>query len=267
MSSPRFKVTAQMLQKKINMNGLPGYFTVGNGPGMTAADDIDTELKRQDARTASSVPEKYRKLFDRIEGLIGIRYAAGGETSVTLPVAPTGDIQVFRNFPGRFGNGMRIFNYNPAILGPVRADDRPGMGATKPYSTRTADDAMHTVTVDGVDSKKLNLGVTLAKGDHIIVDFNHDAMGDCMELVTCVLELAGAEILRSMPTTGLGTAANDKATTWEKNAQMYLKRLNGQMGDYLTGIDFFDRLKLVPELETRMSGGTRPVAAGYGGLL
>lgn len=259
--TPRFKLVADDLAKKINPTGAPGYFAVGAGPGQVPEAVINVELKGQEARVCSSIPEKWGKMLDRFEGLIALRWADAGQTVIVLPFAPTGDVQVFKNYPSNFGNGMKVFG----------GSNWPGKYPyQKPYSSRTADDSMEsseytieTAEESGVTS--LTLAAALEAGDHVIMDFNHDSMQNCDELRMCVLELAAAEILRGYPT--MSENVGDKISAWEMNAQMFLKRLWNAEGGYRTGVQFFDRIKLAPELETRISGGTRAVSPGYGALL
>lgn len=250
MPTPIFKLTASDLERFVNPTGNPGYFKIGNGVGLVPQEIAEGHLNAQEARVASSIPEKWRRMYDRIEGLIAVRYAEGGETTITLPVPPTGDIQVFLRYPGNFGNGMKSF----------RAAD----GTQKPYSARTAADALTGWThVEG--ESEITLPAPLQEGDHLIVDFNHDSMDQCLELRTCILELAAAELLRFYPV--MSENVTDKISGMEQNAHLFLKRLWNGDNMYRTGIQFFDRLRLVHELETRIAGGVRRVAPGYGALL
>lgn len=248
MPTPIFKLTAADLETKINPTGAPGYFKVGSGAGQIPTAIIDAELKSQEARVSSSVPEKWRRMYDRIEGLVAVRYATAGATQITLPLTPTGDIQVFVNYPGNFGDGMKPF---PSLD-----------GSLKPYAARTAANALTGWTVAGA---VITLPAPLAEGDHVIVDFNHDSMEQCYELRMCILELAAAEMLRGFPT--MSENVTDKISGWEMNAQLFLKRMWNSENGYRTGIQFFDKLKLVQELETRIAGGVRRAAPGYGALL
>lgn len=249
MSATRyFQLEATDLEEFINPNGLSGYFAVGSGPGQVQTDKVEKTLRLQEGRVSSSIPWKYGRQLTRFEGLIGIRFAAGGETTVTLPVTPTGDVQVFKNYPSAFGNGMRVW---------PRGD-----GTLKPYRARTADDALTGWTRS---EAVITLPEALEEGEHIVVDFDHAALNQCDELVLCVLELAAAETLRNART--MSESVSDKVAAWEKNAQMFLKRLSNPESDYRVGLQFFDQLKFVPEEETRISGGTRPVSPGMGQLL
>lgn len=246
MTTPIFKLTTTDLQTHINPTGQDGYFKVGSKPGQVPAAVAESTLLNFESRVVSSIPEKYRVRTDRIEGLIAVRWATEGQTTFTPPVTIGSDLQVFVNYPGNFGNGMLIF------------------GATqRPYSSRTALDATIGCTVDD-ETNVVTLPVELTEGDHVIIDFNHDAMEECLELRMCILEMAGAEMLRSMP--GLGDNVSDRVEKWELNAYSFLKRMWNADNNYKTGVQFFDRLKLVSELETRISGGVRH-GVGIGGML
>jgi hypothetical protein len=263
MATQWFKLEADDLQEFINPQGLPGYFKVGSGPKEVPVAVVDKFLNRHDARVASSVPEKYARCFRRIRGLIAVRYAVGGETSVTLPLTPSGDVQVFKNYPAAFGGGMQQFGFIPTASS--RDLEAQYSGTLKPYASRTAADAWSGCTLgEDEDAAVITFPEALEAGDHIVVDFNHDALDQCYELQQCVLELTAADTLRNFPT--LSENAADKVSGYETNAVLFLKRLQNDQG-FKTGLQFFDRLELVGEEETRISGGVRQVAPGFGQLL
>jgi hypothetical protein len=259
MATQWFKLTTTHLQNFVNPAGLIGYLKFGSGPKEIPTAIGEDTLKRQDARVCSSVPEKFARCFRRIRGLIAIRYAAGGETSVTLPITPSGDVQVFRNYPAAFGDGMRRFGRLAA--GSSRNLDAAS-NSFKPYRDRNADDAWSGCTVEGA---VVTFPEALEAGDHVIIDFSHDALDQCYELQQCVLELAAADILRGLPT--LSENVTDKIAGFETNAILFLKRLSNGENSFRTGLQFFDRLELVPEEETRTAGGVRQVSPGMGQLL
>lgn len=247
MATPVFKLTAADAALTINPTSKAGYFVVGSAPGQVPSAVIEKVLNNFEARVLSSIPEKWRMKTDRFEGVIAVRWATEGQNTFTLPVAAKNDLQVFVNYPGIFGNGMKVF------------------GATqKPYGSRTALDATIGCTLDGTNTI-VTLPIALAEGDHVIVDYNHDSMDECLELKMCVLEMTAAELLRGMP--GLGDNVSDKVNTWELNAYTFLKRLWNGENNYRTGLQFFDRIKFINEMETRISGGTRNTGIGMGGLL
>ena len=238
------KLTADEVQQKVNPMGLEQYFVVGSGDRQVPEILVLAELKRQEAQVLSSLPEKYRRLLGRVDGLIAVRYATAGQTTVALPLEPSGGLRVFRNFPSLFGRGMRA----PA-------------GTLKPYRDRTEADALAGCTATG---GLVTLPVALASGDNVVVDFEHDGMGACEELRAVVLGLTAAEMLRGFPSASENVA--DKIHGWETNAMLFLRRMWSADG-MKTGIQFFDRLDIVEELETRQTGGVRPLGPSMGGLL
>ncbi len=256
MATPAFKLAALDLQRKINPLSTPGYFMVGVGQGQVPTAVVDVELLNQECRVLSSLPEKWRRMTARYEGLIAVRFATAGQTTFTPALKPTGDTQVFVRYPSSFGGGMKTFS-----CGGERGAS--SVGTLKPYAARTAEDAASGWTIDG--DGEITLAEALAAGDHVIVDSDHDSMDQCHELRMCVLELAAAEMLRGYPS--MSENISEKVGDWEKNAQMFLKRLWNADDTYRTGVQFFDRLKLVGEMETRITGGTRRISPGFGGLL
>jgi hypothetical protein len=264
MATSILKLTAADVAAKINPLSHAGYFTIGSQAGQVPTDIVDSALAEQEAIALSSIPEKYRKITNHFDGLILLRFAVGGETTLTCPVAPTaGTILLFRNFPGPFGRGMTQFYGQPGtnyyISAAVSTADRQ-----IPYSERNADDAM-TETTDWTldeDGVTINLVTAATRGDHYIADYDHDGMGDCQELRGVVLTLTAVEMLRRFP--NLSENISDKISGWSTDAQLYLRRMWGG-SEYKTGIQFFDRLDLVAEFETRMTGGTK--RWGQGGML
>lgn len=245
MATPIFKIIPAELQEKINPTNSAGYFQVGSKPGQMPSALIEKELLNQESRVLSSIPEKWRKMTDEIQGLIAVRYAYSGQITFTPPLAISGEFKVFINYPGLFGNGMKVFG-----------------NTQKPYFNRLKSDAT-VCTYDSL-TNTVTLPYALAEGDHVIIDFRHDGMADCRELRMCVIELAAAETLRSYPT--MSENISDKVSSWELNAYTFLKRLWNADNNYKTGVFFFDQMKLVDEFETRISGAVRRTSPG-GGLI
>jgi hypothetical protein len=252
MPTDVYKATALEVQEFINPLQTPGYFMVGSQPRQVPIVIVENQLKNQEARVNSSIPEKWRCMLDRIEGLISVRFAYAGQTKFTPIIKPTSDTQIFKNYPSNFGKGMKVF---------------AAIGCQKPYVSRTNNDALDSETDWTMNSEtgEITLATALEKGDHIIMDFDHDSMSECLELKMCVIELASCEMLRGYPT--MSENVNDKVSGWETNAQLFLKRLWNGDNSYRTGLQFFDRLKLVGELETRVAGNTRAISPGLGVLM
>lgn len=254
MATAKLNLAASDVQDKVNPAGKPGYFKIGTEAGQVSESKVLAELVRQEARTLSSIPYKWLRLLDRFRGWRAVRFAVGGETTITPPVKPTGDVQIFKNYASQFGDGMTTF-YRPD-------------GSVKPYADRTAQDGLVEGTDWTIDDETgvVTLTAPLEKGDHVVMDFNvSGSVVACDELRLCVLELTATEMLRGYPTTSENIT--DKTNAWETNAQMFLKRLWNAEGGYRTGLQFFDRMDFVDEFETRMAGGVRKTSLGSGALL
>ena len=69
---------------------------VDNGPEV-----VWRELVRAEGFVISKLPERYRKLLDRVDGEVIVRSAAAGQTSALLGLEPVeGDVKLYKNFAG-----------------------------------------------------------------------------------------------------------------------------------------------------------------------
>ncbi|HUW30990.1 MAG TPA: hypothetical protein VM223_05205 [Planctomycetota bacterium] len=69
--------------------------TVDNGPQV-----IQRELVRAESLVISKLPERYRRLIERVDGELIVRSAESGQTAATLGLPPAGTVKLYRNFTG-----------------------------------------------------------------------------------------------------------------------------------------------------------------------
>jgi len=66
-----------------------------NGPQI-----VHRELIRAESLVISKLPERYRRIIERVEGELIVRTAEPGQTAASLGLPPAGSVTLYRNFTG-----------------------------------------------------------------------------------------------------------------------------------------------------------------------
>jgi len=133
---------------------------VDNGP-----ECIRRELVRAESFVTSKLPERYRRLIDRVEGEVIVDSAQEGQDSATLGLATAGNVKLYKNFAG-------ILNE----LGPE--DELPDTAWSR-------------------DGQNITFDPALVEGDRVLASYDV-AIGTVCILRTLLTDLATFRVGRSL---------------------------------------------------------------------
>lgn len=213
------------IESELNPLGDENLFEIGYGDDMYPPEEAERRAAYWDDYVMSRLPEKYRRMGTQCNGERLVDYAKPGQTDIVLGLVPAVEdsVVLYKNF----------------------------MAHAIDYRLRSPSYALPSseYLVNGATGE-ITLASPLQSGDSIIADYKHQAMSQCLYLKKIALNLIKADILEQLASR-FGNAG-DRADEFKRQAYGDLERL--KRGE--CGIQVFDELKLVDELETRNASNT-----------